>query len=259
MNLDQTLADHGVDRDLEVARELGLDAKHILLVDDSRDVHLMLSSRLGTMGFELSTALGGAEALDLIADDGLPDLVLLDIMMPGMDGFQLAEEIQQVGAVPIICLSALADTETKVEAINRFADDYITKPYAFPELVARIQRVLRRAAPVADRDQLIPIDAHLSLNFRRHLAILDREQIQLTPTESRILRTLYDARGELVSPEELLTQTWDTTLREGSLASLWVHVRRLRTKIERDVKNPRYVVTKRGKGYLMPQQMAAMN
>ena len=245
MNMDGTQVEHAVK------------ARHILLVDDSKDVHVMLGARLGVLGYELSAARGGQEALDLIAGNGLPDLVLLDIMMPGMDGFQLAEALQQMGPVPIICLSALADTDTKVDAISRFADDYITKPYAFPELAARIQRVLRRTAPKAELDQSIRIDARLSINFRRNVALVDDQQVPLTPTETRILRTLYKARGELVTPEELLVESWDATTREGSMASLWVHVRRLRTKIEADVKNPRYIVTTRGRGYRMPLREVA--
>ena len=224
---------------------------HILVVDDSRDAHTMLRARLGHAGFALTMATSGYEALELIEGHGLPDLVILDIMMPGMDGFAVADAIRTLGAVPIICLSALADTDTKVDAINRFAEDYVTKPFAFPELMARIQRVLRRTAQSAGTARTIRVDRHLSVDFARQVAQVDGVLVSLTPIESRILRTLYQAHGEIVTPEALLERCWDS-LRTGSVASLWVHVRRLRTKIEIDVQHPQYILTARGKGYYMP-------
>lgn len=122
------------------------DTKRILVVDDAADTRLMLNLRLQREGYTVFTANNGTEALEVVQHEGLPNLVVLDIMMPGMDGFAVANELRRMGDIPIIFLSALSDTDTKVEGLNRFAEDYITKPFAFSELLARIRRVLLRVA-----------------------------------------------------------------------------------------------------------------
>lgn len=227
--------------------------KRILVVDDAADTRLMLSLRLQREGYLVYAASGGAEALDLVQKEGLPHLVVLDIMMPGMDGFAVATELRRLGDVPIVFLSALSDTDTKVEGISRFAEDYITKPFAFPELLARIRRVLLRVAPDQTFDPELQIDDHLSINFSQQYAVVDDEQITLTPTENRIMHILFNNRGRVLSPGFLLAKAWDP-VRQGTVESLWVHIRRLRSKIEPDPDNPRYVVTVRGQGYCLPQR-----
>lgn len=227
--------------------------KRILIVDDAADTRLMISLRLRREGFEVSSASNGTEALNTIAREGLPNLAVLDIMMPGMSGFGIAEEIRKLGNIPIIFLSALTDTETKVEGITQFAEDYITKPFEFSELLARIDRVLKRAVPTQNMDPVLVIDDRLSVNFAQQYALIDDEQIALTPIEGRILHTLYDSRGQVLSANQLLSKAWDP-LRPGTVESLWVHIRRLRNKIEEDSENPKYVVTIRGQGYCLPQQ-----
>ena len=227
--------------------------KRILVVDDAADTRLMLSLRLQREGYLVYAASSGAEALDLVNKEGLPHLVVLDIMMPGMDGFAVAGELRRMGDTPIIFLSALSDTDTKVEGINRFAEDYITKPFAFPELLARVRRVLLRVAPDQVFDPEIQIDDYLRINFAQQYAIVDDEQITLTPTENRIMHILHNNRGRVLSPGYLLAKAWDP-VRQGTVESLWVHIRRLRSKIEPDPDNPRYVVTVRGQGYCLPQR-----
>ncbi|MCB0132085.1 MAG: response regulator transcription factor [Caldilineaceae bacterium] len=227
--------------------------KRILVVDDAADTRLMLSLRLQREGYLVYAASGGSEALELINKEGLPHLVVLDIMMPGMDGFAVAAELRRMGDTPIIFLSALSDTDTKVEGINRFAEDYITKPFAFPELLARIRRVMLRVAPDQVFDPELQIDELLSVNFAQQYAVIDEEQITLTPTENRIMHILYNNRGRVLSPGYLLAKAWDP-VRQGTVESLWVHIRRLRSKIEPDPDNPRYVVTVRGQGYCLPQR-----
>ena len=147
----------------------------------------------------------------------------------------------------------MTDTETKVEGITQFAEDYITKPFEFPEFLARVERVLKRAVPTQNMDPVLVIDDRLSVNFAQQYALIDDEQIALTPIEGRILRTLYDNRGQVLSASQLLSKAWDP-LRPGTVESLWVHIRRLRNKIEEDSENPKYVVTIRGQGYCLPQQ-----
>ncbi|HMN28753.1 MAG TPA: response regulator transcription factor [Caldilineaceae bacterium] len=227
--------------------------KRILVVDDATETRLMLNMRLQREGYLVYAASSGAEAIDIVQQQGLPHLVILDVMMPGMDGFAVASELRHMGDVPIIFLSALSDTETKVEGLNRYAEDYITKPFAFAELLARVRRILLRVASDQMLDPELNIDERLRIKFAEQYAVVDSEQITLTPTENRLMHILYNNRGRVLSPGFLLAKAWDP-VRRGSLESLWVHVRRLRNKIEPDPDNPRYIVTVRGQGYCLPQR-----
>lgn len=229
--------------------------KRILVVDDAADTRLMLNLRLQREGYTVYTANSGTEALEVVQHEGLPNLVVLDIMMPGMDGFAVANELRRMGDIPIVFLSALSDTDTKVEGINRFAEDYITKPFAFSELLARIRRVLLRVASDQLVDPEMVIDDSLRINFAQQYAVVRDEQITLTPTENRLMHILYNNRGRVLSPGFLLAKAWDP-VRRGTVESLWVHVRRLRSKVEPDPENPKYVVTVRGQGYCLPQRNA---
>ena len=229
-----------------------IETKRILVVDDAAETRLTLSLRLQREGFLVSTAGSGTDALRIVEKDGLPNIVILDIMMPEMDGFAFANELRKYGDIPIIFVSAITDTDTKVEGITQFAEDYVTKPFDFSELIARVRRVLSRAVSEQSLDPELVIDDSLSVNFNRQYAVVSGEQIALTPTENRILRTLYSNRGRVISPTFLLSKAWDP-VRQGSVESLWVHVRRLRAKIEDDPNNPRYVTTVRGQGYCLPQ------
>lgn len=230
----------------------------ILVVDDAADTRLLLNLRLQREGYEVFTASSGAEALDVIQKEGLPHLVLLDIMMPGMDGFAVATELRRMGDISIIFLSALSDSDTRVEGLNRFAEDYVTKPFDFSELSARIRRILLRVATDHNADPEQVVDERLRVNFAQQYAILDDEQITLTPTENRLLHILFNNRGRVLSPGFLLAKAWDP-VRRGTVESLWVHMRRLRSKIEPDADNPRYVVTVRGQGYCLPQRIQTLN
>jgi DNA-binding response OmpR family regulator len=230
----------------------------ILIVDDAADTRLLLNLRLQREGYEVFTAGSGAEAFEVIQKEGLPHLVLLDIMMPGMDGFAVASELRRMGDISIIFLSALSDTDTKVEGLNRFAEDYVTKPFDFSELSARIRRVLLRIATDINADPEQVVDERLRVNFAQQYAVVDDLQITLTPTENRLLHILFNNRGRVLSPGFLLAKAWDP-VRRGTVESLWVHMRRLRSKIEPDADNPRYVVTVRGQGYCLPQRINTAN
>jgi DNA-binding response OmpR family regulator len=230
----------------------------ILVVDDAADTRLLLNLRLQREGYEVLTAGSGAEAFEVIEKEGLPHLVLLDIMMPGMDGFAVASELRRMGDISIIFLSALSDTDTKVEGLNRFAEDYVTKPFDFSELSARIRRVLLRVATDINADPEQVVDERLRVNFAQQYAVVDNLQITLTPTENRLLHILFNNRGRVLSPGFLLAKAWDP-VRRGTVESLWVHMRRLRSKIEPDADNPRYVVTVRGQGYCLPQRINTAN
>jgi DNA-binding response OmpR family regulator len=237
---------------------VAIERTRILVVDDAADTRLLLNLRLQREGYDVFTASGGAEALEVIQKEGLPHLVLLDIMMPGMDGFAVAAELRRMGDISIIFLSALSDVDTKVEGLNRFAEDYVTKPFDFSELSARIRRVLLRVATDQNADPEQMIDERLRVNFAQQYAIMDDVQITLTPTENRLLHILFNNRGRVLSPGFLLAKAWDP-VRRGTVESLWVHMRRLRSKIEPDADNPRYVVTVRGQGYCLPQRINIPN
>ena len=138
-------------------------------------------------GYTVYTAEGGREALEIIRREGLPNLVLLDIMMPDMDGFAVAAELRRMGDIPIIFLSALSDVDTKVEGLTLYAEDYVTKPFALSELLARIRRILLRSGQDQTFEPEMIIDERLRVNFAKQYAVVNEEQITLTPTENRIL------------------------------------------------------------------------
>jgi DNA-binding response OmpR family regulator len=229
-------------------------AQRILIVDDDSDVRSMLALRLKREGFTVFAAGSKPEALEIARQEGMPDLAILDIMMPDADGFSVAEELQALAPVPVIFLSAVTDTERKVEGISLYAEDYVTKPYVFSELLARIRRVLTRSSTETHADPEQVIDERLRINFAQQYAIVDDNQLVLTPTETRLLQALFANRGRVLSPGYLLSKAWDPT-HTGTVESLWVHIRRLRSKIEPDPDQPRYLVTVRGQGYCLPQQV----
>jgi DNA-binding response OmpR family regulator len=213
----------------------------------------MLNLRLQREGYTVMVAGSGTEAVERVRSEGIPSLVLLDIMLPDMDGFAVAGELRTIAAMPIIFLSALSDTDRKVEGLNLYAEDYVTKPFAFSELLARIQRVMARSSTDAQADPEQVIDEHLRINFAQNYAVLNDNQITLTPTEVRLMSILYNNRGRVLSAGFLLAKAWDPAS-QGTVESLWVHIRRLRNKIEPDPEHPRYVVTVRGQGYCLPQR-----
>jgi DNA-binding response OmpR family regulator len=181
----------------------------------------------------------------------LPDLAIVDIVLPGMDGFALAAELQGRGDVPILFLSALSDTATKVEGLERFAEDYVTKPFTFAELAVRIRRILLRSGRTDVLAADVVIDPRLSVNFAQHYAVLDGRRVKLTGIESKLLYLFYEQRGRVLSPGMLLARVWHP-VNQGTLRSLWVHIRRLRTKIEPMPQQPCFIVTVRGRGYYLP-------
>lgn len=223
---------------------------NILVVDDAADTQLMIKLRLEREGYTVQTAGSGREALDIVRREGLPNLVILDIMMPHMDGFEVAEELRRMGDIPIIFLSALSDTHTKVTGLTRYAEDYVTKPFAFAELLARVQRILLRAGQSHANEAEVVIDQQLRANFPQQYVVLNEEKIFLTPMENRLFNILFNHRGRVLSPAFLLARAWDAE-EQGTVGSLWVHIRRLRKKIEEDDRHPHRLVTVRGQGYCL--------
>jgi DNA-binding response OmpR family regulator len=217
----------------------------VLLVDDDPTLLSVLSRRVSRAGFDVQTAKSGPAALKRL-EGSWPALLVVDLMMPGMDGFELCRRVKQLADLPIIVLSAVDASEAKVSALELYAEDYVTKPFDPDELVARIQRVLRRASVGSPQITLDGGDVEVDLASRRLSTPTGTHQ--LTPTEARLLQVLAASVDRVVPTEELLSRVW--TDADGADPSyLWVTVRRLRRKLEADPDRPRYLLTERGIGY----------
>jgi DNA-binding response OmpR family regulator len=180
-------------------------------------------------------------------EEGWPDLVVVDMMMPRMDGLSLARVIKGRADLPIIVLSAIDAGDSKADLLDEVAEDYVTKPYHYPELRARITRVLRRLGDRVPRQRLV-LGPALSLELHRREAIVAGATVALTPTESRLLYALAANLGRTLSTETLLARGWAET-EDADPSYLWVTMRRLRQKLETDPNRPRHLVTVRGVGY----------
>jgi DNA-binding response OmpR family regulator len=232
----------------------GLAAPRILLVDDDRGLLVPLAEQLRLDGFDVTTARDGEEALRRL-DNGWPDLLIIDLLMPRMDGLTLAREVKARADLPIIVLSAIDAGDNKADLLDEFAEDYITKPYHYSELRARIQRVLRRVGERVPRKGL-DLGPDLILELHRRQAIVRGEAVQLTPTESRLLFALAANLGTTVTTDTLLVRGWAET-DEAEPSYVWVTMRRLRQKLELDPNHPRHLLTVRGIGYRLVATQAA--
>ncbi|MEZ0240714.1 MAG: response regulator transcription factor [Chloroflexota bacterium] len=224
----------------------GATAPRLLIVDDDPNLLVVLADQLRADGFEVQTARDGREALRRL-EAGWPDLLIIDMMMARMDGLTLAREIKATADLPIIVLSAIDTADSKADLLEEVAEDYITKPYHYPELRARVLRVLRRLGDKVPRRSLV-LGPDLTLELHRRRAIVDGRGVQLTPTESRLLYALAANLGNSVSTETLLARGWADT-DDADPSYVYVTMRRLRRKIERDPDRPVHVVTVRGVGY----------
>ena len=227
--------------------------RRILLVDDDPNLLVVLAEQLRDDGFEVSTARDGQEALHRL-DAGWPDLILLDLMMPKVDGLALAREIKAAADLPIIVLSAIDTADSKARLLDEVAEDYVSKPYHYPELRARIERVLRRLGDRIPRQSLI-LGPNLTLDLHRKAATVRGIEVQLTSTESRLLQTLAASLGEAVTTETLLARGWIDT-EEADSSYVWVSMRRLRQKIEIEPDRPVHLLTVRGVGYRLVSSRA---
>ncbi len=224
----------------------GATSPRILLVDDDSNLLVLLAEQLRDDGFEVTTARDGTEALRRL-EASWPDLLIVDMMMPHQDGLSLAREIKERADLPIIVLSAIDAADSKANLLEEVAEDYVTKPYHYPELRARIHRVLRRLGDRVPRQRLV-LGPLLSLELHRRVAIVDGRPVGLTPTESRLLYSLAANLGRTVPTETLLARGWAET-EDADPSYVWVTMRRLRQKLERDPNHPVHLLTVRGVGY----------
>src|SRR4051812_39240689 len=221
-------------------------ASRILLVDDDPNLLVLLADQLRADGYEVSTARDGDEALRRLRTSW-PDLLIIDMMMPRIDGLSLAREIKSQADLPIIVLSAIDAGDSKADLLEEVAEDYVTKPYHYPELRARIQRVLRRLGDRVPRQRL-ELGPKLALELHRREAEVDGKTVTLTPTESRLLYALAANLGQTVTTETLLARGWADT-EDADPSYVWVTMRRLRQKVEVDPNKPAHLLTVRGIGY----------
>ena len=222
----------------------------ILIVDDDPNLLVLLAEQLRADGFDIQTARDGDEALRRLRT-GWPDLLVIDMMMPRMDGLTLAREIKGHADLPIIVLSAIDAGDSKADLLEEVAEDYVTKPYHYPELRARINRVLRRLGDKVPRQEL-RLGPDLTLELHRREARVRGATVQLTPTESRLLYALAANLGQTVTTDTLLVRGWAET-EDADPSYVWVTMRRLRQKVEVDPNKPVHLQTVRGVGYrLMP-------
>lgn len=227
----------------------------VLIIDDDPLMARMVEGHLKVAKFRTRCALEGGKGITL-ARDWEPHLILLDVMMPGMDGFTTCARIREFSSVPVIMLTAKGEERDKVRGLDAGADDYIVKPFSAQELLARVRAVLRRAEQTnfSKYPQRYLRHYDLMIDLARAEVTVDGEEIPLTATEYRVLQTLSDAMGKVLSPQELLTRIWGVDYRKEK-EILWVTLSRLRQKIEKDPKNPVHIITRQGLGYLMPTEV----
>ncbi len=220
----------------------------VLVVDDETRMIDFIRLNLELEGFKVFAAGNGVEALDMVRKYIL-DLIILDIMMPQLDGFETLRMLREFSTVPVIMLTAKGEEEDKVRGLELGADDYVTKPFGARELVSRVKAVLRRTQTVVDPGgAILRIDDRLSVDFNRREVIVEGEHIKLRPTEYRLLYHLIENAGWTVPHEQLLAKVWGYEYRDET-HYVRLYINYLREKIEKDPSNPKYILTERGIGY----------
>jgi two-component system KDP operon response regulator KdpE len=222
--------------------------RKILVVDDEERIVRFIRLNLEHDGFIVSEAFNGKQALQRLRDV-TPDLILLDVMMPDMDGFEVLEMIREISSVPVIMLTAKGEENDRVRGLELGADDYVTKPFSPRELTSRIKAVLRRAeGPGAGMHGLIEVDERLKIDFDRREIWLEGKLVKLRPTEYRLLYHLVQNAGWVISHDQILAKVWGYEYRdEPHYVRLYINY--LRQKLEKDPADPKYILTERGVGY----------
>ena len=225
-----------------------LERRRILVVDDEERMVRFIRMNLEHDGFQVSEAFNGKQAIQRLRDV-TPDLILLDIMMPDLDGFEVLETLREFTNVPVIMLTAKGEEDDRVRGLKRCADDYVTKPFSPRELVSRVKAVLRRTeGATGSMHGLLEIDNRLKIDFDRREIWLEGKLVKLRPTEYRLLFHLVQNAGWVVSHDQLLQKVWGYEYRdEPHYVRLYINY--LRQKLEKDPADPQYILTERGVGY----------
>lgn len=221
------------------------DLARVLVVDDEPQIVRGVKVVLRHGGFEVDTADTGEAALDLVAVR-LPDVVVLDLMLPDASGIEVCRQIRSWSTLPILVLSAIGDEREKVRALDAGADDYMTKPFGPEELLARLRALLRRSA--SDTGEPVITVGRITIDLAARRVLRDREEVHLTPIEFALLRVLAVHRGKLVTHRELLREVWGPQYTTET-HYLRVHVGRIRAKLEADPSRPGVITTEAGVGY----------
>jgi two-component system KDP operon response regulator KdpE len=229
--------------------EDGFKNRLILVVDDEERMARFIRLNLEHDGFRVVEAYRGMKALQALRDH-LPDVVVLDVMLPDMDGFEVLKMIREISTVPVIMLTAKGEEEDRVRGLELGADDYVTKPFSPRELVSRVRAVLRRneMATGTPSTEVIQVDERLKVDFGRREVWVEGQLVKLRPTEYRLLYHLMQKAGWVLTYDQLLTRVWGYEYRdEAQYVRLYVNY--LRQKLEKDPANPKYILTERGVGY----------
>ncbi len=230
------------------------DRRTILVVDDEPHIVRFTAMNLEVEGFNVVTAGNGMEALEALTAGDVIDLVVLDVMMPELDGFETLRRIRAESSVPVIFVTVRGDEADRVAGLDLGADDYLTKPFSPRELVSRIRALFRRAdlsvieATEPPRLQEVAVDDWLTIDFDQSRVVAGSKEMRLRPTEYRLLYQLVSNPGQLLSHDTLLERVWGPEYR-GEHQYVRTYVTYLRQKLERDPRNPEYILSERGLGY----------
>jgi two-component system, OmpR family, KDP operon response regulator KdpE len=224
------------------------DKKLILVVDDEPRMTKFVRMNLELEGYRVAEAANGLEALEKVKNE-IPDLVILDVNMPELDGFETLRLIRQTTTVPVIMLTVKADEDDRIHGLELGADDYVTKPFSPRELASRVKAVLRRTAMAAPEEKTeIKVDDDLAIDFKRREVIVGDKHIKLRPTEYRLLYHLVNNAGYVMTHDMLLSKVWGHEYRDES-QYVRLYINYLRQKIEPDPSHPKYILTEHGVGY----------
>lgn len=225
----------------------------VLLIEDDTNVSKLITDYLTKTGYDVTGFSDGPEALEYVRQRGLPHIALVDLSLPSMHGFELANKIKSMADVPIIFVTSTGDKETIVQGLKKYAEDFIVKPFELRELEARIQVVLARM-PSLDyaSEPIVNVDEHLSIDFAHNRIMMNGKSIGLTPTESILLHVLLRNAGRVVENRMLIARVWPSE--DVYEDTLRVHMHRLRRKLESDSHHPHYIRTERGVGYMFTQR-----
>jgi two-component system KDP operon response regulator KdpE len=228
--------------------EKDLKRRKVLVVDDEERMVRFIRLNLEHDGFLVTEAFNGRQALQRLRDE-TPDLVLLDVMMPDMDGFEVLQMIREISNVPVIMLTAKGEENDRVRGLELGADDYVTKPFSQRELTSRIKAVLRRTEGAGSgMHGIIEVDDRLKIDFDRREVWLEGKLVKLRPTEYRLLYHLVQNAGWVVSHDQILAKVWGYEYRDEP-HYVRIYINYLRQKLEKDPDNPKYILTERGVGY----------